>query len=103
VLSMIESQVGYIRQALAFRRRHGLAAIVPRQEAEDAYVAELDAAMQGSVWTAGGCQSWYLDDTGRNSTLWPETVRAYQRRISRFVPADHELVLPQPARAAAVA
>jgi cation diffusion facilitator CzcD-associated flavoprotein CzcO len=98
VLSMIETQVGYIRQALAFRRRQGLAAIVPRQEAQDAYVAELDAAMQGSVWTAGGCQSWYLDETGRNSTLWPQTVRAYQRRVSRFVPSDNELVLPHPAR-----
>jgi len=27
--------------------------------------------MRGAVWTAGGCDSWYLDATGRNSTLWP--------------------------------
>ena len=27
--------------------------------------------MQGTVWTAGNCHSWYLDDTGRNTTLWP--------------------------------
>jgi hypothetical protein len=56
--------------------------------------------MEGSVWTAGGCQSWYLDETGRNSTLWPETVRAFQRRVSHFVPSDNELVLPHHAPAA---
>jgi cation diffusion facilitator CzcD-associated flavoprotein CzcO len=95
VLSMIESQVQYIRQALAFRAEQGLAAIVPRRSAQDAYVAEIDRAMDGSVWTAGGCESWYLDDTGRNSTLWPQTVRAFQRRVSRFVPTDNELVLPR--------
>ena len=33
---------------------------------------------------AGGCLSWYVDDTGRNSTLWPGRVRAYQRRLARF-------------------
>jgi cation diffusion facilitator CzcD-associated flavoprotein CzcO len=95
VLSMIESQVQYVRQALAFRTAQGLAAVVPRQSAQDAYVAEIDAAMDGSVWTAGGCDSWYLDETGRNSTLWPQTVRAFQRRVSRFVPTDNELVLPR--------
>ena len=49
-------------------------------------MAEVDAAMEGSVWTAGGCQSWYLDGTGRNSTLWPETVRAFQRRVAPLRP-----------------
>ena len=99
LLMMIEAQIAYIRRALAFRAEQGLAAISPRPEAQAAYVAEVDAAMEGSVWTAGGCQSWYLDETGRNSTLWPRTVRAYQRRISRFVPSENELVLPHRARA----
>ena len=100
LLMMIEAQVDYIRQALAFRDAQGLAAIAPREEAQAAYVAELDAAMEGSVWTAGGCQSWYIDETGRNSTLWPGSVRAFQRRVARFVPADNELILPHRARTA---
>ncbi len=29
------------------------------------------------------CLSWYVEDTGRNSTLWPGSVRAYQRRLAR--------------------
>ena len=37
--------------------------------------------MQGSVWTAGGCRSWYLDRTGRNSTLWPGFTMPFRRRL----------------------
>jgi cation diffusion facilitator CzcD-associated flavoprotein CzcO len=98
VLLMIEAQVKYIAQALDFRRHHGLASIEPRPEAQEAYVAEVDQAMGGSVWTAGGCQSWYLDETGRNSALWPGTVRSFQRRIAHFVPADNRLELPRTTR-----
>jgi cation diffusion facilitator CzcD-associated flavoprotein CzcO len=91
VVLMIEAQVRYVMAALAFRDRQALDTLEPRAEAQAEYVAEVDAAMQGSVWTAGGCQSWYLDRTGRNSALWPQTVRRFERRIARFEPADHEL------------
>jgi hypothetical protein len=46
------------------------------------------------VWTAGGCLSWYVDVTGRNSTLWPGSVRAYQRRVATFDPLDYVGELP---------
>jgi hypothetical protein len=39
--------------------------------------------------TPGGCLSWYVDATGRNSTLWPGSVRAYQRRVANFEPGDY--------------
>jgi len=94
VLLMIESQLRYISAALAYRDRHGVAWIEPRAEAQAAYVAEVDAAMAGSVWTAGGCVSWYQDRTGRVSTLWPGTARSFGRRIGRFHPAEHRAGLP---------
>ena len=79
VLLMIESQIAYLRQALAHRRRQGLATLEPTPQAQARFIAEVDAGTDGSVWTAGGCLSWYTDATGRNSTLWPGSVRAYQR------------------------
>ena len=30
--------------------------------------------MKRTVWTTGGCASWYLDAHGRNTTLWPRTT-----------------------------
>ena len=47
--------------------------------------------MRGSVWTAGGCRSWYLDRTGRNSTLWPGFTIPFRRRLARLRPDDYLL------------
>ncbi|MDQ6834586.1 MAG: NAD(P)/FAD-dependent oxidoreductase [Actinomycetota bacterium] len=98
VLLMIEAQIKYLSQVLAHRRRHGLAALEPTEPAQSGYVAELDRGTQGSVWTAGGCLSWYVDATGRNSTLWPGSVRAYQRRVAEFNADEYTAELPRPAR-----
>jgi hypothetical protein len=48
--------------------------------------------MRGTVWVAGGCSSWYLDRTGRNSTLWPDSSWSYYRRASRFEPDAYTVV-----------
>ena len=81
--------------ALAHRRRQGLATLEPTAEAQARFVAEVDSGSQGSVWTAGGCLSWYTDDTGRNSTLWPGSVSAYQRRLAQFDAHDFVTALPR--------
>lgn len=100
VLLMIEAQIAYLRRALRYRREHGLATLEPTARAQAAYVEAVDRGTEGSVWTAGGCASWYLDVTGRNSTLWPGSVREYQRRLARFEIGDYETQLPRhlPAR-----
>ena len=95
---MIEAQVDYVMQALAYRARHGIASIEPRPEAQARFIAAVEEGTKGSVWTAGGCVSWYLDSTGRNSTLWPGSVRAYQRLLKKFEPADYRVELPTPSR-----
>jgi hypothetical protein len=51
------------------------------------------------VWSSG-CSSWYLDDTGRNGTLWPDWTFAFRRRASRFDAAEYEIAAPRPAPAA---
>lgn len=91
VIYMIEAQINHLVRALRYMMRHKVAAIEPRPEAQEAFVAEVDHAMQGTVWTAGGCQSWYLDRNGRNSTLWPGTTHQFRRRIARFQPGDYRL------------
>ena len=50
------------------RRRHRRGD-APRRPTR--YNADLDERMQGTVWNTG-CASWYLDETGRNATLWPD-------------------------------
>jgi cyclohexanone monooxygenase len=40
--------------------------------------------MKRTVWTRGGCQSWYLDEQGRNTTLWPKSTVTFRRQLARF-------------------
>jgi cation diffusion facilitator CzcD-associated flavoprotein CzcO len=89
VIIMIEAQIEHLVNALRFLRDEELAAVEPREEAQAAFVAEVDRKMRGSVWTAGGCKSWYLDGTGRNSTLWPGFTFTFRRRVERFVPSEY--------------
>lgn len=93
---MIEAQVKYVMQALSYKRERGIAALEPSADAQARFSDEIDEGTKGSVWTAGGCLSWYVDATGRNSTLWPGSIRAYQRRVARFEPDEYEVLAPRP-------
>ncbi|HET7230291.1 MAG TPA: NAD(P)/FAD-dependent oxidoreductase [Longimicrobium sp.] len=100
VLYMLEAQIDHVLGALRHMRDAGLGALEPRADAQAAYVAEVDRRMRGTVWVSGGCRSWYIDATGRNSTLWPDTTYAFRKRVARF--RSHEY-RGEPAREAAPA
>jgi cation diffusion facilitator CzcD-associated flavoprotein CzcO len=88
VVYMLEAQIDHVIGALRHMARHAVDAIEPRPEAQAAFVRAVDARMHGTVWTAGGCASWYLDRTGRNSTLWPDFTWRF-RRAARFDASDY--------------
>jgi cation diffusion facilitator CzcD-associated flavoprotein CzcO len=88
---MIESQMAYVLGALRALERQGLSAVEPRREAQDDFNREVQRRMGRTVWTTGGCASWYLDARGRNTTLWPDFTWKYRLRTRRFEPRDHHL------------
>jgi cation diffusion facilitator CzcD-associated flavoprotein CzcO len=81
---MIESQVAYLVDAWRQMRRDGLATVEPRAAAEQAWNADLQRRMRRTVWSTGGCRSWYLDAHGRNVALWPRTTYTFRRLTSSF-------------------
>ncbi len=87
---MIESQVAYVMDALRHMDRHGADAVQVRADAAERFNADLDERMQGTVWNTG-CASWYLDETGRNATLWPDWTWRFRQRTASFDPGDSEL------------
>jgi hypothetical protein len=91
---MMEAQMRYLVDAITTVRDRGLPAVEVKPEVVDAYDAEVQRKLQGTVWTAGGCASWYLDTSGRNSTLWPDFTFRFRRRTRRFRLEDHEVVHP---------
>jgi cation diffusion facilitator CzcD-associated flavoprotein CzcO len=98
VLLMIEAQIEHVLGALGAMKERGAAAVEPRPSAQAAFNETLQEQMRGTVWTSGGCDSWYLDETGRNATLWPGSVGAFWRRVAPFDPAEYRLHR-RPARA----
>jgi cation diffusion facilitator CzcD-associated flavoprotein CzcO len=108
IVFMIEAQVRYVLGALHSMERHGLGAIEVRPEVHAAFQDEVQLRMPGSVWTDGGCRSWYLDENGRNSTLWPDFTWRYALRTRSFEIADYRARLdlshePRPAARVTVA
>jgi len=97
VIYMIESQVAYVVEALGHLARRPAATLDVRTSALDGWVREMDSALAATVWNAGGCRSWYLDRTGRNSTIWPGPTFRFRRRLRRFDPAPYELGTARPA------
>ncbi len=83
VVLMIEAQVRYVMSLLAQMQRRGWRAIEVRREAEAAWNAAIQTKIAGTVWLTGGCKSWYLDENGRNTTIWPGFVAEYQFKTRR--------------------
>jgi cation diffusion facilitator CzcD-associated flavoprotein CzcO len=88
VVLMAEAQAGYIRQALEHADRAG-AAIEPRPEAQWAWNDAIQRRSQGTVWLTGGCNSWYIDRNGRNSTLWPDHTFRFFKELRKFEPSEY--------------
>jgi cation diffusion facilitator CzcD-associated flavoprotein CzcO len=98
IVFMIESQCNYVLDALRLMEAGGAAEVEVRPEAQAAYNKSIQEQMRGTVWTEGGCASWYLDAKGRNSTLWPTFTWPFRERTRRLDPAHYELRAPRPAR-----
>ncbi len=91
IVFMIESQLAYVMDALRTMDARGATVVDARPNAQDAFNDALQAAMSGTVWTEGGCASWYLDEHGRNRTLWPGTSWSFRQATRRFEPAEYLL------------
>jgi cation diffusion facilitator CzcD-associated flavoprotein CzcO len=88
---MIEAQLRYVLDALKTMTATGAAAVELRPPALASWTAEMEAKGARTVWSSGGCTSWYLDAQGRNTTLWPDYTYRFVRRTRRFDPQHYEL------------
>ena len=70
--------------------RHGADTVEVREDAAERFNSDHDERLQGTVWNTG-CASRYLDETGRNATLWPDWTWRFRQRTASFDPADFEL------------
>jgi cation diffusion facilitator CzcD-associated flavoprotein CzcO len=94
---MIESQLSYVEDALRTMEREDVELLETTAQAQEAYRAFIAEKSRGTVWLAGGCASWYLDEHGHNTTLWPDFTFRFRRMLRRF---DRENYVATPATSA---
>jgi hypothetical protein len=88
---MIEAQVDHVVGALSALEAAGAASVEVRADVAQAWGAEIQRKAAPTVWNSGGCSSWYLDEAGRNTTLWPDYTFRFIARTRHFDPADYAL------------
>ncbi len=92
IVYMIEAQVAHVMRCLRAVEERGATAIEAREEAQTRWTEDLQRDLSGSVWNAGGCKSWYIDRTGRNTTIWPRFTWQFRRSARRFDPAAYRFL-----------
>jgi hypothetical protein len=98
IVFIIESQLTYAMDALRKMDALGAAVFDTRQDAQDAYNERVQAESEGTVWTEGGCASWYIDEHGRNPVLWPHSSWTFRQATRSFDPSEY-LLEPAPQKA----
>jgi cation diffusion facilitator CzcD-associated flavoprotein CzcO len=88
---MIESQIAYVADALEQMEKRGLASVAVHADAQQAYNETVQKKLQTTVWNAGSCASWYLDDHGRNPSIWPGSTAQFRKQLKRFDLAAYQL------------
>ncbi|MDF0600439.1 NAD(P)/FAD-dependent oxidoreductase [Psychromarinibacter sp. C21-152] len=97
IIFQAECQVHYILRCLELLLDRGGAAMEVRQDAHDAYNAEMDARLERMVWSDPGLTNWYKNRDGRITTNSPwklveywELTRAPDPQAFDFAPAREE-------------
>lgn len=83
IIFMIEAQVDYIMSCLSEMQKRGVGSMHVDVKAEQDYNDQVQQELKKMVWNAGGCKSWYLDENGKNNTLWPGFTWKYWLKTRR--------------------
>ena len=87
IISVLESQIGYVVEAVRALGRTGSRWIDVREDVQSSFNDDIQRRLAESVWTAG-CSNWYRSESGKVTNNWPGTIFAYRRRIRRPNPRD---------------
>ncbi|QGV80171.1 flavin-containing monooxygenase [Streptomyces ficellus] len=97
MILMIESQLNYLADYVRqLDVLGGRAALAARPSAVAAWNRRVQTRMERTVWNAGGCDSWYLDANGRNTTIWPGTTAEFRRATRQVDLSEYEVVRARP-------
>jgi cation diffusion facilitator CzcD-associated flavoprotein CzcO len=89
VIFMLESQLNYVTKAINVAL-DGNVLIEPKAHIAARWTRDVQAKLSGTVW-ATGCSSWYLNEAGENTTIWPDFTFKFRNATRHFDPRDHKI------------
>jgi cyclohexanone monooxygenase len=90
VVYMIESQIRYVVQAMRTMRDRDLVELEVERAAQQRFNEGLERRGGRTVWTQGGCRSYYLNpETGRNFAIWPGFTFSFRSITRSFDAANY--------------
>jgi cation diffusion facilitator CzcD-associated flavoprotein CzcO len=91
MIFMMESQFAYVLDAIRTIRARRLKYVEVRRDIEAAYNERLQARLARTVWSSGGCVSWYMTRSGKNTVTWPGFTFEFRIMMRRFDPESYVL------------
>jgi cation diffusion facilitator CzcD-associated flavoprotein CzcO len=88
---MIEAQYNYVMDAIKKIHQQNIKYIDVKESVQTQFCQTMQDKMVGTAWTSG-CNSWYLSDSGKNFTIWPDFTYNYIRQTKQINLADYRIV-----------
>jgi len=99
-IAMLETQIGYVVQALGHMSAQAVGVLSVRRDRAEAYARMISAMSAETVWLRGGCESWYRDpENGKLTLLWPGSTMSFRAHAGTFDASDYAPRPPRPAPA----
>ncbi|MFK7890787.1 MAG: flavin-containing monooxygenase [Granulosicoccus sp.] len=80
---MSEAQVNYVVDAVKNMKRSDVSRIDVKPDVVEKFNDEVQEAIRKGIWSEG-CNSWYIDENGRNTAVWPFSIPNYKKRAQNF-------------------
>ena len=91
-LHIMESQYQFIVQYCKKVLDEQIIYVDVQKKAQDDYNRQIQSKLKTTVWNSGGCQSWYLNDQKKNTTLWPGHTFEFRKRLRKINWKDFTIV-----------
>ena len=91
-IQLAEAQLDYIIDGLWKIREKGIRKLSVKPSVLRKHNDRVQKHLQTTVFNAGGCSSYYLDQNGRNFAAWPWSLGTLKRRLNVFELGDYDVV-----------
>ena len=90
IIYVLEAQAEYVCELLAGMREGGFETVDVRRDVHDRYNAEIQAAMEGTVWLAN-CNNYYRHPNGKVVTQFPYSGKTFAERLADINLNDYDM------------